>query len=166
VSGGAGTVGGDALGALANGESVLSWSDALLLGFPEMDAEHRDFVSRVQALQLATPETTAQRLAEFALHAQRHFDAEDRWMSETDFPPRQCHMDEHAAVLKSVAEVQALVAQGRTDLVAGLAAELARWFPGHAHHLDSALSAWMCKRKWGAKPLVLRRNLGLPTDPA
>lgn len=149
----------------ATDTAALAWGDALLLGHPEMDAEHRDFVDGVRALQAAGPDTVAQRLAEFALQARRHFDAEDRWMDETAFPPRQCHQDEHAAVLKSLAEVQALVAVGRTDIVRGLADELARWFPGHAHHLDSALAAWMCKRQWGAKPLVLRRRLELPPGP-
>jgi hemerythrin len=148
-----------AVGLSAAGAQLLVWDDGLLLGLPQMDAEHREFVGRVHALQTAEPLTVQQRLAEFAEHAQAHFAAEDRQMVETDFPPRQCHMDEHAAVLKSVAEVQALVAAGRTDIVQGLADELARWFPGHAQHLDSALAAWVSKLKWGAKPLVLKRNI-------
>ena len=137
----------------------LAWSDRLLLGFPEMDADHRELVERIQALQSAEPADVAHCLAAFAEHARRHFDTEDRWMRETEFPPRDCHMDEHAAVLKSVAEVQALVAAGNAAAVPSLAAALADWFPGHADHLDSALAAWMSKRRWGARPLVLRRDL-------
>ena len=34
-----------------------------------------------------------------------HFAAEDEWMRETDFPARDCHIDEHAAVLRSADEV-------------------------------------------------------------
>lgn len=139
--------------------AVIVWSDRLLLGYAEMDAEHRDFVIRVQALQQAEPAQVAERLAAFAEHARRHFGAEDAWMLDTDFPARDCHIDEHAAVLKSVEEVQALVAQGNTAIVRSLADELARWFPGHADYLDSALAAWMAKRRWNAKPVVLRRNI-------
>jgi hemerythrin len=148
-----------AVGLSSAGAPLLAWDDGLLLGLPQMDAEHREFVERVHALQTAEPHAVQQRLAEFAQHARAHFAAEDRQMLETDFPPRQCHFDEHAAVLQSVAEVQALVAAGRTDIVQGLADELARWFPGHAQHLDSALAAWVSKLKWGAKPLVLKRNM-------
>ncbi len=144
---------------LAASAPILEWSDRLLLGYDEIDAEHRDFVTCVQALQQAEPAQVAERLAAFTEHAQRHFGAEDRWMTETEFPARQCHIDEHAAVLKSVAEVQALVAQGNTAIVRSLADELARWFPGHADYLDSALAAWMAKRRWNAKPVVLRRNI-------
>ena len=32
------------------------------------------------------------------------------------------------------------------------AAELERWFPGHADYLDSALAAVRCKRQFGGKP--------------
>ncbi len=138
---------------------ALAWSDRLLLGFPAIDDEHREFVACVAALQQADAATVAQRLDEFADHARRHFGSEDTWMLETAFPPRQCHIDEHAAVLKSVADVQALVAAGNTAIVQSLADELARWFPGHAEHLDSALAAWMCKQRFDAKPLVLRRGV-------
>jgi hemerythrin-like metal-binding protein len=149
-------------------EAVIAWSDRLLLGFPAMDAEHRDFVARVSALQQActdtdsATDTVAARLAEVEAHLQQHFGAEDTWMRDTAFPARDCHIDEHAAVLKSVHEVQALVAAGNTALVPSLADELARWFPGHADYLDSALAAWMCKQRWDARPVVIRRNLGAP----
>ena len=83
-------------------------------------------------------------------------------MQETDFPPRECHMDEHAAVLHSVAAVEVRVGQG--DIAEGprLAGALADWFPGHAQHLDSARSHWMCTRQLGGKPVVLRRSV-VPT---
>jgi hemerythrin len=140
-------------------EPVILWTDRLLLGYAEMDAEHRDFVVCVQALQQAEPAQVPERLQAFADHARRHFAAEDTWMRDTGFPARDCHIDEHAAVLKSVDDVQALVAQGNTAIVRSLADELARWFPGHADYLDSALATWMAKRRWNAQPVVLRRNI-------
>jgi hemerythrin len=138
---------------------VIEWNDRLLLGYDAMDAEHRDFVVCVQALQQAEAVQVAERLEAFADHARRHFGLENAWMVDTDFPARDCHIDEHAAVLKSVEEVQALVAMGNTGIARSLADELARWFPGHADYLDSALAAWMAKRRWNAKPVVLRRNI-------
>jgi hemerythrin len=138
---------------------VIEWNDRLLLGYDEMDAEHRDFVVCVRALQQAEAAQVGERLAAFAEHARRHFGLENAWMVDTDFPARDCHIDEHAAVLKSVEEVQALVALGNTAIVRSLADELVRWFPGHADYLDSALAAWMAKRRWNAKPVVFRRNI-------
>jgi hemerythrin-like metal-binding protein len=94
-----------------------------------------------------------------ALHLQAHFDEEDRWMEETQFPARGCHIDEHAAVLQSVHQVQALLAQGDAAVCRRLSEELARWFPGHADYLDSALADWLCKQRLGGKPVVIRRDM-------
>lgn len=138
----------------------MHWHDGLLLGYAPMDSTHEEFVECVAALQRATDAELPAALAAFAEHAQRHFGEEDLWMEQTQFPARECHVDEHAAVLKSVGEVQALLAQGNTEVCRRLAQELAHWFPGHADYLDSALAHWMCKQRLGGKPVVIRRNLG------
>ncbi len=79
-------------------------------------------------------------------------------MRSTDFPALQCHADEHDAVMKSVREVQAVVAQGNCGEARSLARALADWFPGHADYMDSALAQWMSKKLFGGAPVVLRRN--------
>ncbi|MDQ2765147.1 MAG: hypothetical protein M3Y22_17220 [Pseudomonadota bacterium] len=71
-------------------------------------------------------------------------------------------MNEHAAVLRSATAVEPLVAAGQPAVGRAFVAELARWFPGHANYLDSALAAWMCKRQFGARPVVLHRGMARP----
>lgn len=144
-------------------ESVCSsdfvWSDAFLLGYGPMDDVHREFVDTVREMQCAPDDGFAARLDTFAAHAKTHFDEENAWMIETDFPARECHMNEHAAVTNSIEQVRQRVAQGDIAIGRKLAAELERWFPGHADYLDSALAHWMCKRRLGGKPVVIRRNI-------
>ncbi|MES2482192.1 MAG: hemerythrin domain-containing protein [Pseudomonadota bacterium] len=137
----------------------MGWHDGLLLGYSPMDAVHEEFVHCVATLQQASDAELPERLAELARHVQRHFGEEDRWMEETVFPARECHINEHAAVMKSVREVGALLAQGNTAVCRRLATELANWFPGHADYLDSALAHWMCKQRLGGKPVVIRRGI-------
>jgi hemerythrin-like metal-binding protein len=123
-----------------------------------MDAVHGEFEALVaKARDCADPDFQAD-LERLAAHLREHFEAEDRWMRETCFPARECHIDEHAAVLRSVDEVMPAVAFGNTDLGRAFVAELQRWFPAHADYLDSALAAWMCKRQYGGKPVVLHRH--------
>lgn len=145
---------------VAKSDSSVLWSDARLLGYQPMDAVHEEFYDVTLGLLACTDETAAAALQAFAEHAQSHFDQEDEWMRSTAFPPRDCHIDEHAAVLKSVHEVTAQVASGEAgaDLVHSLGRELFAWFPGHADYLDSALAAWMTKQTMGGKPIVIRRN--------
>jgi len=137
------------------------WSDAFLLGYPQMDETHREFVETVNAMLTVPDEAFALALDAFAEHAERHFGEEAEWMHASDFPALQCHIDEHDAVMKSVREVQDLVASDpRNGVKTGrrLARELVRWFPGHADYLDSALSHWMTKKTHGGAPVVLRRR--------
>lgn len=142
---------------------IIHWSDAYLLGYEPMDETHREFVDVLQAMQACSDTEFLPQLQAFKSHCESHFGQEQRWMEETQMPGRQCHIDEHAAVSKSVNDVLALlctessahhVAIGRS-----MATELGRWFPFHADHMDSALSHWMCKHRFGdGKPVVIRRN--------
>ncbi len=139
--------------------SEFFWSDEYLLGYGAMDATHREFVTIVNSLLQCADADVESRLQAFARHAEAHFKEEDDWMERTSFPPRECHVEEHAAVLKSVYQVLEVVKEG--DFAEGrrLAAALADWFPGHAFHLDSALAQWMVKQSHGGKPVVIRRNV-------
>lgn len=140
---------------------TLTWSDAFLLGHGPMDTVHEEFVDIVGRLQRADNAALPALMDELVRHLKAHFEMEDKWMLETDFPPRGCHMDEHAAVLASVEEVRAEMEQGDPAICRDLVEHLAAWFPGHADHLDSALAHWMSKLRFGGKPVVLRRDLPL-----
>ena len=139
----------------------IKWSDNFLLGYVPMDELHKEFVELLDLLLQAPEEQVLTLLDALAKHTHEHFELENTWMERTQFPPRQCHMDEHAAVLKSINEVRALVTEKHYENVPSLAQALADWFPGHATHLDSALAHWMCKLSLGGKPVVLRRNIPL-----
>ncbi|QII86699.1 hemerythrin [Bordetella hinzii] len=128
----------------------------IALGYAPMDHIHEEFVGLSAALQDARDEELAARLALMEAHLKAHFGQEDAWMVQTGFPPRECHIKEHAAVLASVGEVRSQLEQGDFQACRELARALAEWFPGHATHLDSALAHWMCKQRFGAKPLVFR----------
>ena len=138
---------------------TLVWTDAFLLGYGPLDDTHREFVEVVSALMQATDDELDGALVRLECHLRDHFGTEDRWMEETDFPARQCHMDEHGAVLATLEQVKALCANGDVAIVRRFGDELIQWFPGHADYLDAALSHWMSKTRLGGKPVVLRRNL-------
>jgi hemerythrin len=131
-------------------------SDGLQLGFPEMDRLHADFVVLVAKLADAPVDELPAVLDALLEQSKDHFGSEDRWMQETDFPARECHVEEHAAVLASMEGVRRLLAEGDAAPCRSIAAALIDWFPGHADYLDSALATWMCKRRFGGQPVVLR----------
>lgn len=140
---------------------AMHWSDEYLLGYGPMDTVHEEFVGLLARLQSANDAALPALLDQLAEHCTHHFEMENGWMVASEFPPRECHIDEHAAVLQSVHEVQGLLAQGDVAICRDLVAQLADWFPSHADHLDSALAHWLTKKRLGGKPVVVRRGLKL-----
>lgn len=128
------------------------------LGYAPMDDIHAEFHVLVQALADAPDAQLVPALDAVARHCQSHFEQEEAWMTSADFPARQCHADEHAAVLASLGGVQRRLQAGETAPVRTLAQALADWFPAHADRMDAALAHWMCKRRFGGKPVVLHRR--------
>ena len=145
--------------------ATLTWGDALLMGHGPMDEIHEEFVQLAGQLETASDAKLPELLQAMETHLQHHFAEEDQWMLSTNFPPRDCHIDEHAAVLKSVAEVREKLAEGNVALCRDLTKALVDWFPGHATHLDSALAHWLSKQRFGGKPVVIRRNILSSTEP-
>jgi len=140
---------------------LLDWHDGLLIGHTTIDQEHREFVDLIRKLSKAPDNELAQALEVVLLAARAHFAHEDEVMESSQFPPRGCHIGEHAAVIASMTAVRSRLAQGEVEPVRQLADELTRWFPAHVQHLDSALAHWICKQTVGAKPLVFRRAAGV-----
>jgi len=135
---------------------ALQWTTDHTLGYEPMDDIHQEFLDLIVRLQTAADDDLPTLLDLMSAHLTAHFEQEDAWMETTLFPPRNCHIDEHRAVLKSVEEVRALLSQGHTSICRDLVNALADWFPGHVTHLDSALAHWMCKQRLGGKPMVFR----------
>lgn len=141
----------------------FAWDDAYALGHHEMDGTHREFVSCVDAMLQAVDDDQASALDMFAAHARRHFAEEDHWMAQTAYGNAGCHVDEHAAVLRSLDEVSAALAAGRHDVVRTFARALADWFPEHARVMDQGLARWLVERRLGGAPVVIRRDKAAST---
>ena len=149
--------------ALSSVDSTASTNVAdaqgMLLGYAPMDHTHQEFVECVAAVEQADDSQLMGAFTALKAHLQSHFAQEDAWMRDTDFPAKECHIDEHAEVMKSVQQVEGLLGQGNHAVCRRLARELGKWFPAHATYLDSALSQWMCKRQYGGAPVVLHRRV-------
>ena len=134
---------------------LLTWSESMLIGHPHIDDEHQRLVALIAHLQEASDDDLHLALKGVLNEAQVHFSAENDLMTATGFPPRECHIQEHEAVLATLLGVTERLAQGDHKVVRRLSFELAAWFPAHVQHLDSALSHWLCKLQRGGKPIVL-----------
>ncbi|WP_084688416.1 bacteriohemerythrin [Paraburkholderia oxyphila] len=137
------------------------WDDDYALGHRSMDETHHEFVACVNALLTVGDDGIAAALETFAEHANRHFGEEDDAMLVSAYGSAGCHIDEHAAVLRSVDEVREALAQGQTHVVRAFAKALADWFPEHVRVMDQGLARWLVQQELGAAPVVIRRRLDL-----
>ena len=142
--------------------NVFEWRNEWSVGVDAMDQTHHEFVACVGAMLEATDDALADALSAFVEHARRHFAEEDTAMRDTAYGSAGCHVDEHAAVLKSAQEVQVALRQGHRHVVRAFAAALADWFPEHARVMDQGLARWLVQRRLGGSPVALRRRVGVP----
>jgi hemerythrin-like metal-binding protein len=127
--------------------ALLTWTDALALGQPQMDATHAEFVQHLADLEAAIEDGDAgAALGALIAHTEAHFGQEDRWMAALGFAPRNCHGVQHEGVLQVMREVHRRHTEAPDPaLLQRLAVELARWFPQHAQTMDAALAQTMAE---------------------
>lgn len=139
-------------------QAGFEWDERYLLGHGALDATHQEFVALVHALLTVADDGLGAALDAFTVHAEAHFEQENGWMRDGEFPARACHIDEHDKVLASVYAVREHLSGGDTAMVRELALALQDWFPGHADYMDSALAAWVTSKAHGGKPVIVRRH--------
>jgi hemerythrin len=142
-------------------DARFTWDARFAVGLDKMDEAHQEFVDCVDQMLCVPDDHLRWALEAFAAHAQRHFAEEDRWMAQSTYENARCHLDEHAAVLKSVDEVRAALARGRCDVARSFANALADWFPEHARVMDGGLASWLARQRLGGSPVVIHRRQGV-----
>jgi hemerythrin len=134
----------------------FEWQNDWAVGVPSMDHTHHEFVDCVDAMLRSDDAGLSAALSAFTAHARRHFGEEDEAMRTSAYESAGCHVDEHAAVLRSADEVRSALEDGRHHVVRAFARALADWFPEHARVMDLGLARWLVQRQLGGAPIVIR----------
>lgn len=84
-------------------ELEIEWKEFLTVGVPEMDAEHRNFIARVNELNLAIvavkdKATVRQAMDLMLSEAANHFKHEERLLAQWKYPHAAAHAAKHAAL--------------------------------------------------------------------
>ncbi|MET3117466.1 hemerythrin [Undibacterium sp. GrIS 1.8] len=144
-------------------DTQWGWSDRLSLSYAPMDETHQEFVTLCAALAEDNPATYIKRLDALIAHSVEHFDQENQWMTETQFPPGGCHITEHNTILQVMQEVRRRIELGETDLGARLAEELPHWFEHHVDTMDNMLARFMSNEQ--TEQMQQNQLATLPEEP-
>jgi hemerythrin len=144
-------------------------SYSLVLGDPKLDADHEELQRLILQLAEAAPESAVDALHALRAHAGEHFSMEDADLRAMENGNATCHIDEHAAVLKSLDEVSVRVAPAPAspvsqDMLTRLVAELRRWLPEHVLEMDAAVAHTRTRERLGGAPIVLNLKKSRPPD--
>ena len=131
--------------------------DSLATGDASIDHDHQELLRLARDLSVAADVDLAAGFEDLHKRFTEHFAAEDALMVDRDFSSRECHLDEHAAVLRSFNDVSELLRGGDLQAVRSMASELARWLPEHIDALDRHLAKFMFFQQTGGAPVVLHR---------
>lgn len=137
------------------------------LGDPTLDADHEILAGLIEQLAAASDDTVLPALEALITHASHHFGIEDEEIRMSKDGNANCHLDEHAAVLKSLRDVREMIARGLEAprsklLISRLSAELRRWLPEHVLGMDAAVATARSKKRLGGAPIVLTRQRRSP----
>lgn len=141
----------------------ITTATPLTLGDPVLDREHAELQRLIDALRAAPGSQALAALDALKAHAASHFALEDGDLRRLGGANATCHLDEHAAVLRSLDEVRAVLErpQPPADLIGRLATELSRWLPEHVQAMDAAIASVRVKERFGGVPVQISRR-----DPA
>lgn len=96
----------------------IDWTDALSVGIPEVDDEHRHFLDLTNAFNTAVREraeiTRIRALMEDILRGMHtHFAHEEQWLAEHGYPEREQHALMHRNIVETLE--QRLAALGESS---------------------------------------------------
>jgi hemerythrin len=86
---------------LEKSEWEIAWRDSLSVGIPEMDDEHRQFISRINELNQAIIEcedktAVRHRMYRMLTQATEHFAHEEQLLEKFNYPQLAAHSAKHA----------------------------------------------------------------------
>jgi len=130
--------------------ALIEWNDALAIGIPEIDYQHRNLVSMLNALHEAvesgeTRETLGEILEELDLYVVNHFATEERLMERIKYEFVKEHKSEHLRLASAVQDFRNRFASNEAT-ADELLQFLIRWLLNHIAGVDSHIADAMKKR--------------------
>lgn len=128
---------------------ALEWTSGLEVGVDEIDEQHQELFRRaerlIHALKAGDRGEVEPLLSYLSDYVLSHFDCEERWMEQVEYPGLEAHRDAHRRFKDDFQEMaREYRRKGPTPLVAlTIHNWLADWLRQHIGGSDVALARWL-----------------------
>jgi len=123
------------------------WSDAMVLGVPELDREHQSLITHFQTLADPTLQQDQalfrKRLDELVAEVCAHFDNEERLMREHHYQDAAEHKDAHDGMLKQINSFLTLLEQEHGHPGVTILDFVGQWLADHIAEDDRAFAEFL-----------------------
>lgn len=125
---------------------LIEWNNALCVGMPAIDEQHRAMAALLEELETALHDSAPEPVVHFLLdrlydHTRVHFGFEEKAMAQMDFAGAVEHRREHVMLLAELKSFIAGVRKGQERLDSAALEELKRWLVGHILGSDRTFAA-------------------------
>ena len=134
--------------------AILQWSSALSVGVEEIDAQHQQLISHINALVRAMEKgqgrsEVSQTLQFLQDYVVTHFGAEEKIMRQSVYPAYAVHKAQHDAFVRDFKPLrQKLEKEGATAaLVIQVQHQVCDWTVNHVCQTDKKLGQFLIARK-------------------
>ena len=127
----------------------VEWETRYLLGIEEFDAHHKHLVDLLNGVydmfvSRAADEGELQRvLDEMTEYSNYHFNLEEQWMSDVDYPKYKEHVLEHKRFIYKLYEFNKQFNDDRASLTLEIVSFLRRWLLDHILNVDAEYGAYI-----------------------
>lgn len=137
----------------------MQWDESLVTGIELIDAQHREWVRRLEDVSLAMYSAGgAKRLVEtldfLKDYTRFHFETEERFMADHRYPELDEHRRKHAELHETLVRLEAdLEEEGITPtLTEAVNTLLSNWLIRHIRDVDQRFSAFLKHQERGSTP--------------
>ena len=125
----------------------MAWQSNFELDIQGFDDHHKHLVDLINQLHTnltsgLSKEILGNVFRELIDYASYHFDAEENWMREINYPDSSKHQDYHTAFINKVKEFQENFKNGEADLTIEMLHFLVDWLFEHILKIDAAYAGF------------------------
>ncbi len=129
------------IGSTLSKAGLITWSDALSIGDPDIDQQHQKLINISNSLHNAMRDGETMNVLEelfsgLVNYTNQHFSFEEKRMADIGYPNLAEHKKEHAELAKQVKELRQKFSSGNPHVKMKLMRFLKSWITDHIHKSD------------------------------